>query len=122
MASAPPPSTLPMVPPSPVTVTPPKGASPSSPNKPVREPHAAAEPSGRAAAEVGTTLLLIETVLSDHNRDHVGNWTNLDMLLMNAGRERTAAQYRDLLQRAGFHLTRVVPSASPFTLVEAQAT
>ena len=36
----------------------------------------------RAAAEVGTTLLLIETVLSDHNRDHVGNWTNLEMLLM----------------------------------------
>jgi hypothetical protein len=44
------------------------------------------------------------------------------MLLMNAGRERTAAQYRDLLKRAGFHLTRVVPSASPFSLVEAKAT
>ena len=76
----------------------------------------------RAAAEVGTTLLLIETVIPDHNRDHVANWTNLEMLLMNAGRERTAAQYRDLLQRAGFHLTRVVPSASPFSLVEAKAT
>ena len=54
----------------------------------------------RAAAEVGTTLLLIETVIPDHSRDHVANWTNLEMLLMNAGRERTAAQYRDLLQRA----------------------
>jgi C-methyltransferase len=75
----------------------------------------------RAAAEVGTTLLLIETVIPDHNRDHVANWTNLEMLLMNAGRERTAAQYRDLLQRAGFNLTRVVPSASPFSLVEAKA-
>ena len=70
----------------------------------------------RAAAEVGTTLLLIETVLSDHNRDHVGNWTNLEMLLMNAGRERTAAEYRGLLQRAGFQVTRVVPTASPLAL------
>ena len=76
----------------------------------------------RAAAEVGTTLPLTETVLSDHNRDHVGNWTNLEMLLMNAGRERTAAEYRGLLRRAGFQVTRVVPTASPFSLVEAKAT
>ena len=75
----------------------------------------------RAAAEVGTTLLLIETVIPDHNRDHVGNWTSLEMLLMNAGRERTAAEYRALLHRARFQVTRVVPTASPFSLVEAKA-
>jgi hypothetical protein len=43
------------------------------------------------------------------------------MLLMQAGRERTAAEYRSLLQRTGFRVTRVVPSASPFSLVEAKA-
>jgi len=75
----------------------------------------------RAAAQVGTTLLLIETVIPDRNREHVGNWTNLEMLLMNAGRERTAAEYRRLLQQAGFQVTRVVPTGSPFSLVEAKA-
>jgi O-methyltransferase/methyltransferase family protein len=75
----------------------------------------------RAAATIGTPILLIEMVIPDHRRDFAGHWTNLEMLLMQAGRERTAEQYRDLLQRAGFHLTRVVPSASPFSLVEAKA-
>jgi C-methyltransferase len=75
----------------------------------------------RAAAKIDTPLLLIEMVIPDHNRDYAGHWTNLEMLLMQAGRERTAAEYRSLLERAGFRMTRVVPSASPFSLVEAKA-
>jgi C-methyltransferase len=75
----------------------------------------------RAAAAIGTPILLIEMVIPEHHRDYAGHWTNLEMLLMQAGRERTATQYRDLLQRAGLRLTRVVPSASPFSLVEARA-
>ena len=50
----------------------------------------------------------------------VGHWTDLEMLLSQAGRDRTSAEYRALLERAGFRVTRVVPTASPLTLVEAE--
>lgn len=73
------------------------------------------------AAKVGTTVLVIEFVIPDHNREHLGHWTDLEMLLTQAGRDRTAAEYRSLLETAGFRVTRVVPTASPLSLVEAKA-
>ena len=35
------------------------------------------------------------------------------------GIERTEAEYADLLARAGFRLTRVVPTLSPMSVIEA---
>ncbi len=75
----------------------------------------------RAAATVGATVLLIELVIPEHGREFLGHWTDLEMLLMQAGRERTAAEYRRLLDAAGFQMQRVVSTASPFSLVEARA-
>ncbi|MGV9713757.1 methyltransferase [Gordonia sp. NPDC003424] len=74
-----------------------------------------------AAAGIGTPVLLIEFVIPVHQREYVGHWTDLEMLLTQAGRDRTAAEYRALLERAGFRVSRVVPTASPVSLVEAQA-
>ena len=59
-------------------------------------------------------------VIPEHRRDFIGKWADLEMLLGANGRERTAAEYRALLGRAGFRMTRVVPTASPFSLVEAK--
>lgn len=75
----------------------------------------------RTAATPGTTLLLIEAVIPDHNREFLGKWTDLEMLVGIAARERTEAEYRSLYEQAGFRLTRVVPTASPFSLVEGRA-
>jgi len=75
----------------------------------------------RTAAKVGTTILLVEYVIPDHNREYLGHWTDLEMLLMQAGRERTTAEYRSLLHATGFQVRRVVPTASPLSLVEARA-
>jgi len=74
-----------------------------------------------AAAKIGTMILLIEFVIPLHKREYIGHWTDLEMLLTQAGRDRTAAEYRALLERAGFRVTRVVPTASPLSLVEAEA-
>ena len=74
-----------------------------------------------AAAEIGTKVLLIEFVIPLHKREYIGHLTDLEMLLSQAGRDRTAAEYRALLARAGFRVTRVVPTASPLSLVEAEA-
>lgn len=73
----------------------------------------------RAASRIGTALVLVELVIPEHRRDFVGNWADLEMLLGADGRERTAAQYAALLARAGFRMTRVIPTASPFSLIEA---
>jgi C-methyltransferase len=73
----------------------------------------------RAAALDGATLLLLETVIPEHDREFLGKWVDLEMLLLGPGRERTAAEYSALLGQAGFLMTRVVQTASPFSVVEA---
>ena len=78
----------------------------------LRNVHAAA---GRHAA-----VLLVELVIPDHDRDFPGKWADLEMLLNLGARERTAAEYRNLLRQAGFEMTRLVPTASPLSLVEAR--
>jgi hypothetical protein len=39
---------------------------------------------------------------------------------MAGGRERTEEEYRALLGDAGFRLTRIVPMASPASIIEAE--
>ncbi|SOX53777.1 hydroxyneurosporene methyltransferase [Mycobacterium ahvazicum] len=75
----------------------------------------------RAATHTGTTVLLVECVIPPHDRDALAKWTDLEMLVMNAGRERTRDEYRDLLQQSGFQMTQIVSTPSPFSIVEATA-
>jgi hypothetical protein len=75
----------------------------------------------RSAAGAGKHVLLVEFVIPGHNREFVGKWSDLEMLVGAAARERTAAEYERLLERAGFRVTRVVETASPFSVVEATA-
>jgi hypothetical protein len=46
----------------------------------------------------------------------------LDMVMLTiaGGEERTANEHRTLLQAAGFAMTRVVPTASDVSIVEAE--
>jgi len=73
----------------------------------------------RRAMPEGARLLLVETVIAEGNAPHFGKLLDLEMLLFTGGRERTEAEYRALLSRAGFRLTRVVPTRSPLSIVEA---
>jgi hypothetical protein len=75
----------------------------------------------RAAAEPGATLLLVEFVIPDHDREFIGKWADMEMLVQLAARERTADEYRKLYEQAGFELTRVVATAGPISLVEGKA-
>jgi DNA-binding transcriptional ArsR family regulator len=75
----------------------------------------------RKAAAPGKHVLLVEAVIPEHNREFPGKWVDLEMLLVAAARERTAAEYSELLKRADFRLTKVVETASPFSVVEAVA-
>jgi hypothetical protein len=69
-------------------------------------------------------LLLIEQVLparveatAAHRRALL---TDLNMLVMTSGRERTEAQYRDLLGSSGLEVTAINPTASSFSIIEAR--
>jgi hypothetical protein len=75
----------------------------------------------RVAAKPGSSLLLAELVLPEHNRKFIGNWIDMEMLLAQGARERTASEYGVLLQKSGYQLTRVVQTAGPISLVEAKA-
>jgi DNA-binding transcriptional ArsR family regulator len=74
----------------------------------------------RAAASPGATVLLVEFVIPKHDRDFPGKWVDLEMLLNLGARERTAAEYRELLGEAGLRMTRIVQTASPLSVVEAR--
>ena len=75
----------------------------------------------RATAGPEATVLLVEFVIPNHDRDFPEKWVDLEMLLNLGARERTAAEYRDLLTQAGFRMTRVVQTASPLSVVEDRA-
>jgi hypothetical protein len=50
-----------------------------------------------------------------------GKLLDLNMLVMTeGGRERTAAQYAELLAAGGFQLQRIVPTAGTVSVVEAR--
>ncbi len=73
----------------------------------------------RAAAGPRTAVLLVEMVVGEGGIDGPANWVDLEMLLNLGSRERTAEQYRKLLGQAGLRMTRVVPTASPLSVIEA---
>ena len=66
----------------------------------------------------GGKVLIVEMVLPERNLPGVSKFLDLEMLLFLSGRERTEAEYRDLLARAGFELTRIVPTPSPYSVIE----
>jgi hypothetical protein len=73
----------------------------------------------RAAMAPGSRLLIIEMVLPPGDTPHPGKLLDMMMLVGPGGQERTAEEYGALLQKAGMKMTRVVPTASPVSLVEA---
>jgi SAM-dependent methyltransferase len=73
----------------------------------------------RTAIAPDGKLLLMELLLPEGAPPHPGMLLDLEMLVHAGGRERTASEYADLLARAGFRQTRIIPTAGPLSLVEA---
>lgn len=64
-------------------------------------------------------LLLAECVLDDSAAPHPGKLLDIEMIAFVGGKERTASEFRQLLLQSGFVLKRVIPTRSPFSLLEA---
>ncbi|HRB81901.1 MAG TPA: methyltransferase, partial [Nitrospira sp.] len=73
----------------------------------------------RRAMTPGSRLLIIEMVLPSDNGPHPGKMLDMMMLVGPGGQERTESEYRELLGKAGFRLTRLVPTETAVSVVEA---
>jgi hypothetical protein len=74
----------------------------------------------RSAIDSDGRLLLVEMVLPPGDMPHPGQMFDMYMLVLNAGgMERTEEQYGELLHRGGFRLTRIVPTESAVSVIEA---
>jgi len=65
-------------------------------------------------------LIILDTVVPETDELDFSKFFDLNMLVMTGGKERTEAEFRQLLQSAGFKLLRVIPTELPTSLVEAQ--
>ena len=73
----------------------------------------------RKAMNPGGRVLLIEMVLPPGNAPHPGKMLDIMMMVGPGGQERTEQEYRALLEKAKLRLTRVVPTTTPVSVVEA---
>ena len=73
----------------------------------------------RKAIKSNGRLLIVEMVLPEGDTVHPGKMLDMVMLLVSGGRERTEAEYGSLLSKGGFKLTRIVPTSSAVSVVEA---
>ena len=67
----------------------------------------------------GGKVILLESVLAPGNEPHLGKWIDIEMFMMPGGKERTEQEFKQLFEKAGLKLNRVVPTKSPLSVVEA---
>lgn len=65
-------------------------------------------------------LLLVDRIIPPGNEPMFGKIMDLNMLVMLGGVERTETEFRRLLERAGFCLTRIVPTAAEVSVIEGE--
>jgi len=67
----------------------------------------------------GGRLLVVAPVISSGNKSDPAKFSDLNMLVMLGGRERTADDFAKLYTEAGFRLTDIIRTASPpFNIIE----
>ena len=59
------------------------------------------------------------SVIPSDNESFGGKFLDLVMLLIPGGKERTEEEYRDLFAQAGFALSKIVPTGSEVSVIEA---
>ena len=72
----------------------------------------------RTAMNPGGRLILLDSVVTVGSQPDFAKIIDLEMLLMPGGRERTEEEFGDLFARAGFKLTRIIPTKSPLSVIE----
>jgi hypothetical protein len=64
-------------------------------------------------------VLIVEMVVPKGNEPSPAKGLDIVMLTIEGGKERTEKEYRELLDAASLRLTRIIPTRSPYSIVEA---
>lgn len=75
----------------------------------------------REALNEGGKVLIVEMVVPEGGEPHPSKALDILMLVMEGGKERTAKEYETLLRASGLRMTRIIPTKSPYSIVEADA-
>jgi len=67
-------------------------------------------------------VLVVECIVPDGDESSFSKLLDLNMMVMTGGRERTEREFRDLFDAAGLKLSRVIPTASALSILEAVRT
>jgi hypothetical protein len=74
----------------------------------------------RRAMRANSRLLVVDVVLGRaDNRFAQGKLSDIQMLLVLSGRERTEPEFRALLESEDFTIRRIIPTAAPESIIEA---
>lgn len=65
-------------------------------------------------------VVLLEFVVPAGNEPHMSKVIDIEMLFFPGGKERTEQEFRELFSKAGLRMTRIVPTKSPFCVIEAE--
>jgi hypothetical protein len=71
-----------------------------------------------ARANPKARIMIVEMVIPPGDSPHPGKLLDLVMLNVPGGMERTESEYGELLAKAGYRMTRVVPTESAVSVVE----
>ena len=72
----------------------------------------------RRAVPDNGALLLVELLLPEGNQPSFGKFSDVLMLMLTGGKERSIEQYRELLAGVGFRLNQVYPVPGDFCIIE----
>jgi hypothetical protein len=72
----------------------------------------------RSAMNENGKVLIIEMIVPEGNVPSPAKMLDILMLVMETGKERTEGEYRRLLEASGFRLSRIVPTKSPYSVIE----
>jgi hypothetical protein len=67
----------------------------------------------------GGKVLLLESVIGFGADLPMAKWGDIEMLALPGGRERTEEEFRQLFEKSGLRLNRIVPTQSPQCVIEA---
>lgn len=73
----------------------------------------------RRAMRADARVLVIERLVPPGEAPHQSKFMDLNMLVMTGGRERTEEEYRELLERCGLRLDRVIDTGTAVSVLQA---
>jgi hypothetical protein len=73
------------------------------------------------AAEPGARVHMVEFVVPPDDRPHMAKMIDLTMLGMLTGRERTDAEFRELIESAGLRFEQTEATRTPISIITASA-